>query len=201
VPYSRAVRSARRQDNGDDGCRSHPFGSLLAVSHRVFQLSDASGGAGPGSAAQARGSVVGFESALLKRAKNFSFRGCIRRPRESLLGRGYRPARRATASRRACPSTAGDQGKRKVPTPLHSQSIAHCGACGKTRVVPHNRRPRPELAGKWSREVRVVLSAYGSRGDVEPLVGLAVRLRSLGAEVRVARRRTARSGWPRSACR
>jgi len=64
-----------------------------------------------GSAAQARGSVVGFESALLKRAKNFSFRGCIRRPRESLLGRGYRPARRATASRRACPSTAGDQGK------------------------------------------------------------------------------------------
>ena len=33
--------------------------------------------------------------------------------------------------------------------------------------------------------MRVLLSAYRSRGDVEPLVGLAVRLRALGAEVRV----------------
>ncbi|MGH2700340.1 MAG: hypothetical protein ACRDJB_00570 [Actinomycetota bacterium] len=30
--------------------------------------------------------------------------------------------------------------------------------------------------------MRVLLSAYGSRGDVEPMVGLAVRLRALGAE-------------------
>jgi len=33
--------------------------------------------------------------------------------------------------------------------------------------------------------MRVLLSTYGSRGDVEPLVGLAVRLRALGAKVRV----------------
>jgi vancomycin aglycone glucosyltransferase len=33
--------------------------------------------------------------------------------------------------------------------------------------------------------MRVVLSTYGGRGDVEPLVGLAVQLRALGAEVRV----------------
>ena len=33
--------------------------------------------------------------------------------------------------------------------------------------------------------MRVLLSTYGGRGDVEPLVGLAVRLRALGAEVRV----------------
>jgi len=33
--------------------------------------------------------------------------------------------------------------------------------------------------------MRVLLSTYGSRGDVEPLAGLAVRLRALGAEVRV----------------
>jgi vancomycin aglycone glucosyltransferase len=33
--------------------------------------------------------------------------------------------------------------------------------------------------------LRVVLSTYGSRGDVEPLVALAVRLRALGAQVRV----------------
>ncbi|MGW0515950.1 glycosyltransferase [Crossiella sp. NPDC003009] len=33
--------------------------------------------------------------------------------------------------------------------------------------------------------MRVLVSTYGSRGDVEPLVGLAARLRGLGAEVRV----------------
>ncbi|WP_030693412.1 glycosyltransferase [Streptomyces globisporus] len=33
--------------------------------------------------------------------------------------------------------------------------------------------------------MHVLLSTYGSRGDVEPLVGLAMRLRELGAEVRV----------------
>jgi hypothetical protein len=30
--------------------------------------------------------------------------------------------------------------------------------------------------------MRVLLSTYGSRGDVEPMVGLAVRSRALGAE-------------------
>ena len=30
--------------------------------------------------------------------------------------------------------------------------------------------------------MRVLLSTYGSRGDIEPLVGLAVQLRALGAE-------------------
>ena len=34
-------------------------------------------------------------------------------------------------------------------------------------------------------EMRVLLSTYVSRGDVEQMVGLAVRLRALGAEVRV----------------
>src|SRR5687768_15474901 len=33
--------------------------------------------------------------------------------------------------------------------------------------------------------VRVLLMAYGTRGDVEPLAGLAVRLRELGVDVRV----------------
>lgn len=33
--------------------------------------------------------------------------------------------------------------------------------------------------------MRVLLSTYGSRGDVEPMVGLAVQLRALGAEMRV----------------
>jgi UDP:flavonoid glycosyltransferase YjiC (YdhE family) len=39
--------------------------------------------------------------------------------------------------------------------------------------------------GNGSSEMRVLLSTYGSRGDVEPMVGLAVRLRALGAEMRV----------------
>jgi UDP:flavonoid glycosyltransferase YjiC (YdhE family) len=30
--------------------------------------------------------------------------------------------------------------------------------------------------------MRVLLSTYGSRGDVEPMVGLAVQLRALGAQ-------------------
>ena len=33
--------------------------------------------------------------------------------------------------------------------------------------------------------MRVLLSTHGSRGGVEPLAGLAVRLRALGVEVRV----------------
>jgi len=39
--------------------------------------------------------------------------------------------------------------------------------------------------GDESSEMRVLLSTYGSRGDLEPMVGLAVRLRALSAEVRV----------------
>src|SRR5258705_12684599 len=34
-------------------------------------------------------------------------------------------------------------------------------------------------------EMRVLLSTWGSRGDVEPLLGFAVALRELGAEVRM----------------
>src|SRR3954464_9235927 len=33
--------------------------------------------------------------------------------------------------------------------------------------------------------MRVLLASYGSRGDVEPLVGFAVALRELGVEARV----------------
>jgi hypothetical protein len=51
--------------------------------------------------------------------------------------------------------------KRGACTPLHFQSIAHPGACGKTRVMPHNRRPGPEFTEIKERAVRVLLSAYG----------------------------------------
>jgi vancomycin aglycone glucosyltransferase len=39
--------------------------------------------------------------------------------------------------------------------------------------------------GNGSFDMRVLLSTYGGRGDVEPVVALAVALRKLGAEVRV----------------
>jgi hypothetical protein len=44
----------------------------------------------------------------------------------------------------------------------------------------------------------VLLSAYESRSDIELLVGLAVRLRELGAQGADVRRRTrsSRSFWP-----
>ena len=67
-----------------------------------------------------------------------------------------------------------------MPTPLHSQYIAHRGACGKTRVMPQNAGRGQNLRIR-GHEVRVLLSACGSRGDVEPLAGLAVRWRALGA--------------------
>jgi len=35
--------------------------------------------------------------------------------------------------------------------------------------------------------MRLLLSTYDSRGAVEPLMGVAVRLRAFGAEVRVLR--------------
>jgi hypothetical protein len=51
---------------------------------------------------------------------------------------------------------------------------------GRAAELPAEARTR----GSGSCEVRVSLSTYGSRGDVEPLVGLAARLRALGAQVR-----------------
>jgi vancomycin aglycone glucosyltransferase len=39
--------------------------------------------------------------------------------------------------------------------------------------------------GNGSSEMRVLLSTYGSHGDVEPMVGRAVRLQALGAEMPV----------------
>jgi vancomycin aglycone glucosyltransferase len=44
--------------------------------------------------------------------------------------------------------------------------------------------PKPAEMGVM-KKMRVVLSTYGSRGDVKPIAGLAVQLRTLGAEVRV----------------
>lgn len=42
---------------------------------------------------------------------------------------------------------------------------------------------------KWGiRDMRMLLSTWGSRGDVEPLAALALRVQELGAEALVAAR-------------
>ena len=71
----------------------------------------------------------------------------------------------------------------------HSPPLSIYSAPGGLRQDPG--RAAESLAGartcgNGSREMRVLLPAYGSRGDVEPLAGLAVRLRALagGAGVR-----------------
>jgi len=76
---------------------------------------------------------------------------------------------------------AGKESTHSFPLPTYS-------APGGLRQDPGRAAESPTKArtcGNGSREMRVLLSTYGSRGDVEPLVGLAVRLRALGAEVRV----------------
>ncbi len=79
-----------------------------------------------------------------------------RRSRTSMPGTGW-----------TNPSAAGRRYARKLsvhrgPSPLQFRSIAHPGACGKTRVVPHNRRPGRKLRN-GGREVRVLLSTCRSR--------------------------------------
>src|SRR5262249_20228193 len=74
----------------------------------------------------------------------FSFRGAasVGRWRSSwACGTTVRgaPLLRAEAVR----PQADDKGKKSI-TPSHFKYIAHRGTCGKTRVVPQNRRPRPE---------------------------------------------------------
>src|SRR5437879_1829156 len=87
---------------------------------------------------------------------------------------------RAIASRGGCPSKADEKGAGEYPLTRHSKYRAHRGACGKTQVVPQNRR----TYGGGKSEMHVLPSTHGSRADVEPMAGLAVRSRALGAQVR-----------------
>jgi hypothetical protein len=131
--------------------------------------------------------------ALPAKGKNFSFRGCIRRPMGHPPGpttctavRGAAPLREKVVSPQR---TTKAKARRSHSLPLLTYSAP--GACGKTRVGPQNRRPDQERTKPWGHDVRVLLSTDAGRGD-EPLVGLAVRLRALDAEVRVC----APPDWP-----
>ena len=68
---------------------------------------------------------------------------------------------------------------RSFPLPIHS-------APGGLTQAPRSCRRIPAEAstyGDGRREVSALSSTYGPRGDVEPMAGLAVRLRALGAEL------------------
>ena len=70
--------------------------------------------------------------------------------------------------------------------PLQFQHIPHPWACGKTRVVPHNRRPR-ENHENGGREVRVLfVSVDGSPVGAGRPVGLAVRPQATSDRSRIA---------------
>jgi hypothetical protein len=88
------------------------------------------------------------------------------------------------ASPGGCPSTADDQGKGATSFFL---SILNLWYSGGLRQDPGRAAELPTQAGTYengSWEVRVLLSTYGSRGGVEPVVGLSARLRALGTSVR-----------------
>ena len=59
-----------------------------------------------------------------------------------------------------------------------------CGRRGSARSRPE-RPTETDKRRTGKLPMRVLLSTYGSRGDVEPIVALAVRLQALGAEVRM----------------
>src|SRR5262249_10586382 len=78
--------------------------------------------------------------------------------------------------------------ERAYPFPLSTYSAPgglrqDPGHAAQSSAGARNRGRKPRKTG--GHEMRVLLSTYGSRGDVEPLVGLAAGLRELGAEVRV----------------
>jgi hypothetical protein len=85
-------------------------------------------------------------SGLADKGKNFSFRGCIRRPMGHPPGpttwtavRGAPPLRKKVVSSQR---TTKAKARRSHSLPLLTYS--RLGACGKTRVVLQNRRPDQE---------------------------------------------------------
>jgi hypothetical protein len=72
--------------------------------------------------------------------------------------------------------------RRSLSLPLLSYSAP--GGLRQDPDLAAESRLRP-VPAEWGFDVRASLSMYEGRGDVEPLVGLAVWLRALGVEVRV----------------
>ncbi len=65
---------------------------------------------------------------------------------------------------------------------LSTSNLYPMGGLFQAPVVPHNRPPQAKPTAKGE-QMHVLLTAYSWRGDVEPMMGLAVRFRTFGAEV------------------
>src|SRR6266542_4819675 len=90
----------------------------------------------------------------------------------------YAARRRFTSSGRP-----KDKARRSHSLPLSTYSALGGLPQDPGRAAESSAGPRTDE--DMGHDVRVLLSTHGGRGDVEPLVGPAVRLRALGAEVRV----------------
>jgi len=115
--------------------------------------------------------------ALLMRVKNFSLRGCTRRPIGYAPGPTYH---RTLPLREEVVRPQRTVVDRRVPTPFHFHYTDDRGLASS----PRSCRIMPAEAGTYangSSEMRVLSSTRGSRGDVEPMAGVAVRSRALGA--------------------
>jgi len=114
--------------------------------------------------------------------------------REMLARHGRSPRADGTAVRGAPPpreEVVRPQRTMKGKGTTHSFPLSTYSALGGLRQDPGRAVKSPAGArtcGNGSREMRVLLSAYGSRGDVEPVAGLAVRSTSGGALLVMATR-------------
>ena len=94
----------------------------------------------------------------------------------------YRRTRRTAALQEGCQFPADDKGKEI--SPLATFNVQQTGGLAARPGSCCRIGGRTKTDEDMGYDVRVLLSTYGGRGD-EPLAGLAVRLRALGAEVRV----------------
>src|SRR5215469_8557282 len=74
--------------------------------------------------------------------------------------------------------------KRRFPASCQYQYTGLPGTCGKTRVVPHDCRPKPENLPNRRREMRVLLWMSGWCGQMNLRGRLAVQIAALGAVAR-----------------
>lgn len=125
--------------------------------------------------------------ALPAKGKNFSFRGCIRRPMGHPPGpatctavRGAPPLRESVVSSQR---TTKAKARRSHSLPLLTYSGLGGLRQDPGRAAESSAGPRTD-EDMGARRACVVVDLWG-RGDIGPLVGLAVRLRALGAGVRV----------------